>query len=102
MKRAVTWACSVIAGGAILLAAAPARSADQTVEHTIRSGDNLHLIAGYYYRDPRQWRRIWKLNRKGLRGASLLVPGKVLRIEAAAGQGWDVPYEEFRARVAGK
>jgi nucleoid-associated protein YgaU len=122
MRQAVAWAVSLVAGAALLVAAGPAqgaakgagrgaartaataqgRAAGPVVEHTVRGGDNLHLLAGYYYRDPRQWRRIWKLNRRSLRGPSLLLPGQTLRIESAPGQGWDVPYEEFLARVRDK
>jgi nucleoid-associated protein YgaU len=106
MKRAMTCAVSLVAGlglgGTVVLAPVPARCATQTVEHTVRAGDNLHLIAGYYYRDPRQWKRIWKLNRASLRGPSRLVPGKTLQVESSPGKGWEVPYEDFRARVRGK
>ena len=87
--------------GAVLVPAGPALAAE-TVEHAIRAGDNLHLIAGYYYRDPRQWRKVWKLNGKSVTRPSHLVPGRTLRVERIAGVTWDIPYEEFRARVRGK
>ena len=102
MKLARTCVCALAAGCVLVLAAAPVRGGSRTVQHTIRSGDNLHLIAGYYYRDPRQWRRIWKLNRQSLRGPNRLVPGKTLLVESAPGGGWEIPYEDFRARVRGK
>jgi nucleoid-associated protein YgaU len=76
--------------------------AAETVEHSIRAGDNLHLIAGYYYRDPRQWRKVWKLNGAAVPRPNQLVPGRVLRVERIAGVTWDIPYEEFRTRVRGK
>lgn len=84
------------------LAPAPARCASQTVEHTIRSGDNLHLIAGYYYGDPRQWKKIWKTNRKSLVRPNNLVPGRVLLVDSPTGDGWRGSYEDFRSRVRGK
>jgi nucleoid-associated protein YgaU len=102
MKRAMTCAIAMAAGWSVLLAAGPARCEAQTVEHTIRSGDNLHLIAGYYYRDPRQWKKIWRLNRAKLRAPGRLTPGKALLVESAPGQGWEIPYDEFRSRVRGK
>lgn len=102
MKSALRHVLALVAGCSVVLASGPARSEVQTVEHTVRSGDNLHLIAGYYYRDPRQWKRIWKLNRKALRGPSQLVPGTVLRVESSPGLGWEIPYEDFRSRVRGK
>jgi hypothetical protein len=99
MKRVVNLTLSGIAGCALLFAPGRARCAEQSIEHTIRAGDNLHLIAGYYYRDPRQWKRIWKANRKTLAAPSLIQPGKTLRIEGSAGLGWDIPYEDFRSRA---
>jgi nucleoid-associated protein YgaU len=68
----------------------------------VRAGDNLHLIAGYYYRDPRQWTKIYQGNKKLLRNENLLIPGMVLQVETEPGQPWDVPYEEFVARVRRK
>ena len=102
MKTTWKYAAAFAAGCLLSLAPAPARCEARTVEHTIRSGDNLHLIAGYYYGDPRQWQRIWRPNRKSLAGPSRLVPGRVLLIEAASGEGWQGSYEDFRSRVRGK
>jgi nucleoid-associated protein YgaU len=79
-----------------------AHAEGQVVEHTVRAGDNLHLIAGYYYKDPRQWKKIYRLNRKQIRNASVLVPGKVLRVAVEPGRSWEIPYEEFLARAGGK
>ena len=92
---------AALAGAALLAPTGPA-AAVETAEHTVRAGDNLHLIAGYYYRDPRQWRKVWKLNGKSVARPSHLVPGRTLRVERIAGVTWDIPYEEFRARVRGK
>jgi nucleoid-associated protein YgaU len=90
------------AGFLLSLAPAPARCEDQAVEHTIRSGDNLHLIAGYYYGDPRQWKMIWKANRKTLAGPNRLRPGKVLRIVGFPDDSLLGSYDDFRSRVRGK
>ena len=102
MKRFTMLALSGVAGG--LLLAAPGRSSaqEQAVEHTIRAGDNLHLIAGYYYRDPRQWRRIWKDNRRAVPDPSRIRTGGVLLIEESAGSRWEIPFEDFRSRVRGQ
>ena len=102
MKRVLTCTVTLVAAATVLLAPGPPRCSAQTVEHRVRAGDNLHLLAGYYYRDPRQWRKIWKRNRAALRGPSRLVPGMTLRVEAAPGRGWEIPYEEFLARVRGQ
>ena len=94
---------STLAVGALaLLAPGTARCSAQAAEHVVRPGDNLHLIAGYCYRDPRQWKKIWNLNRKELPNPHRLVPGRVLRIELTSGLSWEIPYEEFRARAARK
>jgi nucleoid-associated protein YgaU len=100
--RALWTAPALVAGVVALLSPGPAPCAAATAEHVVQAGDNLHLIAAYYFRDPRQWKRIWKANRKAAANPNRLVPGRVLRFETAPGEGWDVPYEEFRARVRGK
>jgi nucleoid-associated protein YgaU len=102
MKRSL--ACAVAVAAACLLAFAPgnARAEVQSVEHTVRAGDNLHLIAAYYYGNPREWKRIWKLNRATRGGPNRLTPGTVLRIEGAREDGLLGSYEEFRSRVRGK
>jgi len=102
MKRTLTCAVAVAAGCLLSLAPAPARCATQAIEHTIRSGDNLHLIAGYYYGNPREWKRVWKSNRKHLARPNRLQPGRVLRVEGSSGKGWQGTYEDFSSRVHGK
>lgn len=102
MRIGTKFVCALAAGCALLAASAPVLAETRTVQHTVRSGDNLHLIAGYYYRDPRQWRRIWKLNRKSLASPSSLFPGRTLHLEVEPGAGWEIPYEEFLSRVRGK
>jgi hypothetical protein len=102
MKRMLTCAVAVAAGCLVALAPVAARCAVQTIEHTIRTGDNLHLIAGYYFGNPRQWQTIWKSNRKTLAGPDRLVPGRILRIEGSSGAGWQDSYDDFRSRVRGK
>lgn len=93
---------AVLAVAAALAAPGGAAFAGEPAEHSIRADDNLHLIAGYYYRDPRQWRKLWQLNRASVARPSVLVPGRVLRVEVTPGVTWDIPYEEFRARVRGQ
>jgi len=102
--RVRTWwvAPSLVSGLAALLLPVPARCAAAAVEHVVQAGDNLHLIAAYHFRDPRQWKRIWKANRKSAANPNRLVPGRVLRFDVAPGEGWEIPYEEFRARVRGQ
>ena len=108
MNIRTLWALpAAIAISAALLAPLPAKcdapaaepAAVLTAEHVVRPGDNLHLIAGYFYRDPRQWKKIRKLNRKLIRDPNFLAPGRSLQVERVPGLTWDIPYEEFLAKV---
>jgi hypothetical protein len=69
----------------------------QDALHEVLPGDNLHLIAGYYYGDCRQWERIWEANRKPVRNPNLLERGIVLRIPDVTIP--DESYTDFVARV---
>lgn len=102
MKRISACIVALAAGVLLSLAPVPARCETQSVEHTIRSGDNLHLIAGYYFGDPRQWKIVWKSNRRTVAGPNRLVPGKVLRIEGFPDDSLLGSYDDFRSRVRGK
>ena len=61
-----------------------AASPDQDALHEVLPGDNLRLIAAYYYGDARQWERIWNANRDQLRNPSRVDRGTILRIPGAA------------------
>jgi nucleoid-associated protein YgaU len=102
MKLARTCTAALVAGFLLSLSPGAARCEAQSVEHTIRPGDNLHLIAGYYFGDPRQWKIVWKSNRQTIAGPNRLVPGKVLRIEGFPGDSLLGSYDDFRSRVRGK
>ena len=57
------------------------------VSHPITSTDeNLHLLAGYYYNNPRAWKKIYNANRKIIRNPNRLPVGKTLKIHV--GEGW--------------
>lgn len=79
--------------------AAAANGPMTVVEHTVVKGDNLMLLAGYYFKDPRQWRRIYGENSAVLDNPHLLIPGTVLRIATTDLERWHIPYEEFAARA---
>jgi hypothetical protein len=59
--------------------------------------DNLHLIAGYYYGDARQWERIWQANKSQIRNPNLIERGALLRIPDAEVPAQ--PYPDFVART---
>ncbi len=64
---------------------------DVDVLHEVRVGDNLHLIAGYYYGDARQWERIWSANNNLIENPNRIEPGLWLRIPDAnlPAEGYD-------------
>jgi nucleoid-associated protein YgaU len=86
---------------AVLLLAAPAAvpAAEEIIRHTVRKGDTLMLMAGYYYKDPRQWKQIYSVNREVLADPHLVVPGMVLKIEADPSLQWAIPYADYLSRV---
>jgi hypothetical protein len=69
----------------------------QDAIHEVMPGDDLHLIAGYYYGDARQWERIWDANRDQIRNPNLIERGALLRIPDAAVPAQ--PYPDFVART---
>ena len=57
------------------------------VSHPITSDqENLHLLAGYYYNNPREWKRIYHDNRGVIRNPNRLPVGQTLKIHV--GEGW--------------
>jgi hypothetical protein len=82
---------------AALYAGPALAAAGEDLLHEVRTGDNLHLIAGYYYGDARQWERIWEANREQLGNPNRLERGAWLRVPDAS-----VPaetYGDFLARM---
>jgi len=77
------------------IAAAP--SGPQDALHQVMPGDDLHLIAGYYYGDARKWERIWQANKTQIRNPNLIERGALLRVPDAEVPAQ--PYPEFVART---
>ena len=75
--------------------AVAATSPSQDALHEVLPGDNLRLIAGYYYGDVRQWERIWNANRDQVRNPNRIERGDLLRIPDAT-----VPTESYADFVA--
>jgi len=48
--------------------------------HQVQPTDNLHLLAAYYYRDARQWRRIFHANRETMTNPNLIYINQIVRI----------------------
>jgi hypothetical protein len=70
-------------------------SGPQDALHQVMPGDDLHLIAGYYYGDARQWERIWLANRDRMPNPNRIEREALLRIPDAA-----VPAESYADFVA--
>lgn len=77
------------------LAATPAAPEDSL--HQVLPGDELHLLAGYYYGDARQWERIWQANRDQVSNPNRIRRGTLLRIPDATPP--EEPYADFVARA---
>lgn len=69
------------------------------VRHEVQKGDNLMLLSGYYYKDPRQWKKIYALNSGTISNPNVILPGTVLKVEADPSLQWNIPYAEFLSRV---
>ena len=66
------------------------------VSHPLTSAEeNLHLLAGYYYSNPREWKRIYNDNRNVIRNPNRLPVGQTLKIHV--GENWKplFSYEEW-------
>jgi nucleoid-associated protein YgaU len=90
---------STVAGVETALAEEASSGSPAMIEHQIQKGDNLHLIAGYYYKDPRQWKRIFRVNRNVITNPNRISPGRTLKIEGDLERQWDISYAEFISRV---
>lgn len=68
--------------------------------HQVKTEDNLHLIAAYYYGDARQWPRVYTANRRLIgRNPSVIHRGQIFKILLPAGWAALEPYDHFLARV---
>jgi hypothetical protein len=77
--------------------AVAAAAAPEDALHQVLPGDNLHLLAGYYYGDARQWERIWHANRDQVSNPNRIRRGALLRIPDATPP--EESYADFVARA---
>lgn len=61
-----------------------------TTFHTVKRGENLKLLAGYYMLNPREWRKIREWNNSEIRG-SRIYPGQELLI--FINKKWEPPFD---------
>jgi len=100
-RASLAFLASLLAIGAAVicpdLSNAAAPSGPQDALHQVMPGDDLHLIAGYYYGDARQWERIWQANKAQIRNPNLIERGALFRIPDAEVPAQ--PYPDFVART---
>jgi len=99
-------AVALLLAAASLAAAAPGTaragmegSVGESITHEVVERDSLSLIAGYYYKDPRQWKRVFDHNSAALTDPNVIFPGTLLKIEADPERQWNIPYGEFLSRI---
>jgi hypothetical protein len=88
-------AVASLAAGTPAPAAATGASGPQDALHEVMAGDNLHLIAGYYYGDARLWEKIWAANKAQVKNPNVIERGMLLLVPNASVP--DTPYAEFAA-----
>ena len=80
-------------------AAAEMPAEGEVIEHRVRKGDNLSLLAGYYYRNPRLWKKIYRANSGDVSDPNVLLPGDVLKIRTEPAQQLQMTYSDFLQRA---
>ena len=71
----------------------------EVIEHRVQKGDSLSLLAGYYYRNPRLWKKIFRANSGEVSNPNLLLPGDVLKIRTEPAKQLQMTYSDFLQRV---
>jgi hypothetical protein len=51
--------------------------------HQVGPGENLHILAAYYYGNARAWRQIYNLNKKSIKNPNRIRAGQIIKIEVA-------------------
>jgi|GEM_PF-3173711 len=114
MKKLVTGVVIIAVSGVILyvasaLAATPPPNTgvplpdwsqyQWEIDHKVRPGEFLFMLAGYYYQDGRKWNWIYELNRNKIRNPNLIRTGQVLTIRVPKGWEPPIPYETWYERT---
>jgi nucleoid-associated protein YgaU len=94
----------ILTAAAAGIDATPALAAEmsaegEVIEHRVREGDNLSLLAGYYYRNPRMWKKIYMANSADVSDPNVLFPGDVLQIKTDPARQLQMTYSDFLQRV---
>lgn len=69
------------------------------IEHKVRPGEFLYMLAGYYYQDGRKWNWIYETNRERIAEPNHIYTGQVLIIRVP--RGWEpiMPYNIWYVRM---
>jgi len=78
-----------------------AHASPMEIRHSVGAGEDLHLLAAYYYRDARQWKRIYQANRDQIKNPNRITPKQVLRIEVADDWKPLMPFPAWMEKVTG-
>jgi len=68
------------------------------IEHKVKPGEFLFMIAGYYYKDGRKWNWVYDLNRNKIVNPNLIKPGQKLIIKVPRGWSPPMPYAKWYER----
>lgn len=79
---------------------APSPSMEE-IRHPVGAGEDLHLLAAYYYGDARQWKRIYQTNRGQIKNPSRIYPTQILCIEVPIGWKPPMPFSAWMDQVRG-
>lgn len=96
----ISLAAMFIAPALLALQPSPAL-ADEAVKHEVVRGDDLHLLAAYYYRNPRKWNTIFRSNRGVIEDPDLIRPGMTLTIPGEGLRIFPLPYPKWREKTRG-
>ena len=69
----------------------PPEPAKKLIIHTVKSGEELHLLAGYYFLDCRQWVNIYQANMGTIVNPNRIKPGQQLYVYVDA--DWKPPFD---------
>jgi len=69
------------------------------VEHHVKEGEFLYMLAGYYYQDGRKWNWIYEFNKDRLADPNHIYPGQVLIIRVPKGWAPPLPYALWYDRM---
>jgi len=106
------WFAAIVAGWGLLAALLPtdqaiaarhkhpaSSSSAIQVGHLVKPGEDLHLLAAYYYGDARQWKRIYEANRYQIKNPNRISPDQIIRVNLPAGWSPSVPFAVWKDQV---